>query len=336
MRRPGIRSVSAALGVGFLATGMALAGRAGAAAGHCDSACLDGMVDSYLAALVAHDPSKVPIAADAKFVENTVRMKPGEGLWQTASAVPTTFKIYVPDPVAEQVGFIGVMEESGKPIELGLRLKIRNGEITEAEHLIARNLRPASLKNLETPRPEFSEVVPPSERTPRAQMLKDAYSYYTALVTGNGHAAPFADDCVRRENGMQTTSNTRPAQTPISQSGAAAGGMAQLGSLGCAAQLDTHVFDYITRIEPRRVWIADVRHGLVIGFSQFRQPMKQKFVKIVGVAGVDRVPMNFKAFDLPAAHIFKISGGKIHQIEAMGFTMPYDSPTGWEKNAPVH
>jgi hypothetical protein len=33
---------------------------------------------------------------------------------------------------------------------------------------------------------------------------------------------------------------------------------------------------------------------------------------------------------MPAAHIFKIRGGKIHEIEAMGFTMPYNSKTGWE------
>ncbi len=335
MRRSGTRSLPAALGAGFLVIGVAFLGSASAATQHCNSACLNGMVDSYLAALVAHDPSKVPIAADAEFVENAVRMKPGEGLWQTASAVPTTFKIYVPDPVAEQVGFLGVMEENGKPIELGLRLKIRNGEITEMEHLIARNLRPPSLKNLETPRPAFLEVVPRSERSSHDKMLKIAYSYYTALVTSNGHAAPFADDCVRHENGMQTTSNKVPQTTPISGNHGSPG-MATLGALGCGPQLDTHVMSYITRIAPRRVWIADVQHGLVFGLSQFRQPMKQKFVKIVGVPGVDRIPMNFKAFDLPAAHIFKVSGGQIHEIEAMGFTMPYDSPTGWEKTAQVH
>ncbi|MGH8149163.1 MAG: hypothetical protein ACRETB_04170 [Steroidobacteraceae bacterium] len=326
----------AALSVGFLAIGLTAFGPASAAAKRCDSACLDHLVDSYLAALVAHDPKLVPIAPNAEFVENTVRMRPGEGLWKTATAVPTTFKIYVPDPVAEQVGFIGVMQENGKPIELGLRLEVRHGEITQMEHLIARNLRPASLKNLVTPRREFLELVPKSERSPRAKMLKIGYSYYTALVTGNGKAAPFAADCVRHENGMQTTSNKRPAVTPVSGSGAGAGAMAKLGSLGCAAQASTHTFDYITRIAPRRVWIADVAHGLVFGLSQFRQPMKKKYVNIVGVPGVTRIPMNFKPFDLPAAHIFKISGGKLHDIEAMGFTMPYDSPTGWEKNATVH
>jgi hypothetical protein len=291
-----------------------------AASAKCDRTCLINTVDTYLAAVVAHDPSKVKFSADVKFVENTVPMKPGEGLWKTASALPTTFKIYVPDPVSEEVGFMGVMKESDKPVQLGLRLKIVNGQITEAEHLIARNLSAASLANLETPRPGLLATVPPSERIPRAEMIKIALSYYDALVTGNGKAAPFADDCVRRENGRQTTSNPPPA-TP---------GFATLGAMGCSAQLDTKVFDYIKAIEPRRVEIADPETGLVFGLSQFRQPMEEKSVKIVGVAGVDHVDMNFKPFDLPAAHLFKIRDGKIHEIEAMGFTMPYNSKTGWE------
>jgi hypothetical protein len=41
--------------------------------------------------------------------------------------------------------------------------------------------------------------------------------------------------------------------------------------------------------------------------------------------------MPFAPFDLPAAHIFKIGAdGMVHEIEAMGFTVPYNSPTGWE------
>ena len=46
---------------------------------------------------------------------------------------------------------------------------------------------------------------------------------------------------------------------------------------------------------------------------------------------ITTLPMKFKPFDLPAAHIFKVSGGKIHEIEAMGFMAPYNSKTGWEK-----
>jgi hypothetical protein len=59
--------------------------------------------------------------------------------------------------------------------------------------------------------------------------------------------------------------------------------------------------------------------------------MEQNFVKIVGVPGLEKIDMPFKPFDLPAAHIFKIQGGKFHEIEAMGFMMPYNSKTGWER-----
>jgi hypothetical protein len=34
--------------------------------------------------------------------------------------------------------------------------------------------------------------------------------------------------------------------------------------------------------------------------------------------------------DLEAVEIFKIRGGKIHEIEAGGFVLPYNSKTGWE------
>src|ERR1700733_3990613 len=309
--------------LGLFAAAMSTA----ANAAKCDRACLDKTVDAYLAAMVAHDPSKVALAPDVKFVENTVPMKPGEGLWKTASEGPIAFKIYVPDPVAQQVGFLGVMEEHGKdgdkPVQLGLRLKLKNGKIVEAEHLVARDLRENSLKNLQTPRPGLLATVPPGERVPRQKMLRIAEAFYTAIVDSNGDAAPFADDCLRHENGMQTTGNP-PPKTP---------GFGTMGAMGCHDQLNTRALSCITRIEPRRVEIADSETGLVFGLSQFRQPMEQKFVKIVGVPGVEKVDMNFKPFDLPAAHIFKIQGGNIHEIEAMGFMMPYNSRTGWESEA---
>ena len=287
----------------------------------CDRACLIQTTNLYLAGLVAHDPTIVKWAPSVKFVENTVPLKPGEGLWKTATAIPTTFKIYVPDVVAQQIGFIGMMEENNRPIEIALRLKLADGQVAEAEHIVARDLRETSLVNLVVPRPGLLAVVPPDQRVPRDQMLTIGASYYEALVTADANNASFADDCVRRENGMQTTSNPPPA-TP---------GRGTLGALGCAPQLRTHTFDYIKRIEPRRVWIADPETGLVFGLSQFRHPMEQKVFKIEGVPGVDTSDLsNVKPFDMPAAHIFKIRDGKMHEIEAMGVVIPYNSKTGWE------
>jgi hypothetical protein len=48
------------------------------------------------------------------------------------------------------------------------------------------------------------------------------------------------------------------------------------------------------------------------------------------VPGQEIRKMQFKPFDLPAVHIFKIWGGQIQDIEALGFTAPYMSATGWE------
>src|ERR1700728_286741 len=90
----------------------------------CDRACLIQTTNIYLAGLVAHDPSIVKFSPDLKFVENLIPMKPGEGLWKTATAIPTTFKIYVPDTVSEEICFLGVMVENNRPIELRLTLKI--------------------------------------------------------------------------------------------------------------------------------------------------------------------------------------------------------------------
>lgn len=298
--------------------------------GECSRSCLINMVDAYLLALVKHDPGRVPIADNAKFVENIKAILPGAGLWKTAVEIPASFRIYVPDPVTQQVGFFGVMKaevsvedkQEVKPVLLALRLKLKNGQITEMEHLIARNLRERSLSNLVVPRKGLLASVPGSERMPRDELIRTGATYYDALVGDSGSLAPFADDCVRRENGMQTTKNPPPEKGET--------GIALFGAMGCAEQLDTHVMSYIDDIDNRRVQIADVETGLVFGLSHFRHSMMNKTIKIVGVPGVEERQMNFNAFDLPAAHIFKVTGGKIHEIEAMGFTAPYNSKNGWE------
>ena len=120
-----------------LASGIAQAATKAPATTTCDRDCLKALADSYIAALVAHDPHKVALAADVKIVENAQRIKPGEGLWKTATAGPTDFKILVPDPYSQEVGGMVMMQSDGKPAQLGFRLKIVNGKITEAEHMIA-------------------------------------------------------------------------------------------------------------------------------------------------------------------------------------------------------
>ena len=55
----------------------------------CDRQCLAGFMTTYLEALVGRDASKMPVTKNVKYTENGVRLNLTDGLWQTASAIPT-------------------------------------------------------------------------------------------------------------------------------------------------------------------------------------------------------------------------------------------------------
>jgi hypothetical protein len=299
-----------------------------------DRAALIKLADDYFAALVAHDPRKVPLAPDVRTVENAKPIKPGEGLWKTATSGPTEFRIVVPDTVSQQVGGMVMMESENKPAQVGFRLKVVKGRIAEAEHMIA-TPREQVLGNLQKVRPGIPMEVPYEYRDSRGRLLYIAKSYYDALDLNNGSLAPFAPDCERRENGIRTA----PTGGPVSGSGipgAPARPPGLAGMQDCRSQIDSQTFTYITSIDHRRVEIADELTGLALGFSHFRHAMTEKEYRILNSPDRQISTMSYNPFDLPAMHIFKIWGGQIHEIEAMGFTAPYNSPTGWEPEGGSH
>src|SRR5580658_8340062 len=294
-----------------------------------DRAALLKLADNYLAALVAHDPGKLPIASDVKVVENVTRIKVGEGLWKTAGSPPTAFTIVAADPVTQQVGGLVVMQVDGKASQVGFRLKLVNGKIVEAEHLVVA-MRDPNNPNLQKPRPAIPLEIPDEYADSHGRMIHIAKSYYDALDDNNGHKAPFAPDCERHENGFRTAPFGGP-----SLGGAIPGGQPRppglMGLQDCTSQIDSGTFQYITTIEDRRVEIADTVTGLAIGFSHFHHPMTQKIFAITGNPDRQVSDMtNQKPFDMPAMHIFKIWGGQLHEIEAIGIVVPLNSPTGWE------
>ena len=297
----------------------------------CDRACMIGIVDRYLAALVRHDPAGLPLNHDVKFTENTARLKVGsEGLWVGASELPTGFRIYAIDVDAGEAGFYGVMKERDRPLIIALRLKVVNGQMTEIEHVLARGLRAEAAKNLALPRPEFTTVVPPASRLPRQQMINIADSYFEAIEHANGKLAPFADNCVRRENGMQTTHNAKPVPWPVPLgSKQADDAMAYIGTLSCSDQLDTHVMDFITRLWPRRHEIVDQELGLVLSFPMFQHRGGSGTIKIYHVPDADSLPLGGSSSNMQAGEIFKIDHGRIVAIEAMGVFLPYGTKSGW-------
>ena len=300
----------------------------GAAPTTCDRDCLEALADSYIASLVAHDPGKVPLAADVRIVENARRIKAGEGLWKTTTAGPTEFKIVVPDPYSQEVGGMVMIQSDGKPAQVGFRLKLVSGKIAEAEQMVAAP-RETSMPNLQTVRPAVLMDIPYEYRDSRGRLVHIAKSYYDALDNNNGALAPFAPDCERRENGMRTAPSGGVVGRPAIP-GAPERPPSLVGMQDCTSQINSGTFQYITVIDDRRVEVADEQTGLALGFSHFHHAMTQKEFKIFNDPGREVTKMDYKPFDLPAMHIYKIWGGQIHEIEAMGFVAPYNSPTGWE------
>src|ERR1700733_1778415 len=118
----------------------ALAGTSFAETKHGHRACMMALTDQYLAALVKHDPAGLPLSKGVRFTENTAEIRISDGLWVGESEAPTTFKIYAVDPASNQVGFYGVMKENDCPLIIALRLKVIDGEITEIENILPRNM----------------------------------------------------------------------------------------------------------------------------------------------------------------------------------------------------
>jgi hypothetical protein len=292
-----------------------------------DRQALVSLMEKYLAALAKHDPSMVPLDSNVKLVENTEVTPIGKGLWETATGGPAQFKIFVADSVAQQIGFMGVIEENHKPTIASIRLKVVDGKITEIDHLVVHAMDTMPLNpNMAQVRPGLLQPVKPEERMPREEMLKIANSYYEALVNDNGKLAPFADESQRRENGGITANDQ--TQTPEE---AAKDDFSVFRKMTCSDQLSTGVMSYITDINRRRILAVDEKLGLVFAYSIFVHNGEPKVMKIKGVPGITERPNKWGPFDLPACHIFKIRGGKIYEIEAIGYIAKHGVKNGWEK-----
>lgn len=59
--------------------------------------------------------------------------------------------------------------------------------------------------------------------------------------------------------------------------------------------------------------------------SHFEHDFDKQEFDLFGVPPFDSRHIDYSAFDMPAIHIYKVWGGAIHEIEALGIVMPYQS-----------
>jgi hypothetical protein len=277
----------------------------------------------YLEALVKHDPAGLKTTRNVKYTENGVRLTLGDGLWQTASAMPT-YRVDVIDEHTQQVGLLGRILEGGNNNWYAVRLKVEPGRrISQIETLVARNLSagagPAGARKSPTePHPLMMKEIPTGKRDSRTTLIEAGNAYFQGLdQDDSGAHVPFSPDCQRRENGGIMAND--PDAPPAS-----------MQHRGCKEQFDTGFSVIVTSIRERRFDIADPVTGIAFGWGYFdHNGSVAKFSRTPDHQLVDVDPMFRQPFSFYIAEAFKVMDGKIRQIEAVLTTVPYQMESGW-------
>lgn len=233
----------------------------------CDRACLKGMLDQYLNAVVQHNPAGVPLSAGYRETENSMVRRPGMGVWQSAKALGKLQRRYF-DTESGQTGYFGTLEEETGTAVVTVRLKVEDRKIAEAEWFLARkgdagigtgagaqaNAAFHDPDNL-IAHPPAERVVPKAERLSRADMVAITNSYFDGLTAHDGTLIIAHPGCIRLENGFLTT------QRPVS--GGPEGTTSDCTSKGAMAN--------IYAVTARRYPIVDEEAGVVLGLGVFER-----------------------------------------------------------------
>ncbi|MBK6674837.1 MAG: hypothetical protein IPG49_15780 [Proteobacteria bacterium] len=282
----------------------------------CDRACLYRVLDQYLAGLKARDTRKVAWAARVKNTENNVELRVGDGLWGTITALDA-YEMRLADPQTGSVAIFGVVQETTERSPYATRLKVVDGTIAEVETIVVRPsdagipFVTADIK----PLPVWDEILTPALRSPRQKMIDLADGYFDTLQLNDGTLrTEFADDCNRREDGMQSTNNVHAVLDPISK-------------WGCADQFRLGQYRYDDRLRDRRYLAVDEERGIVLAGGFIDHEGRLGDFKLTD--GTTKSPIFRRPHSFVLLEAFKIRGGKIQQIEAVFITVPYNMPSPW-------
>lgn len=284
----------------FALTFALLAFTASASAGTCDRGCLGGFVTQYLTAMVAHQPKKLHVAKNVRVTEDTVETKLGQSeLWKNASAL-SPYRLDFLDTRQGVAATFTIVQESGMPVMLMLRLKVADGKITEVETQATHNKAEGAIFKPEAlTAPSAAMLARPNEadRNSRDDLIKIAEHYPAGLKAGSFIKvdAPFADDAYRFENGNLMAG---PGCTFMP---------------GCE-HIKTQRVPTLAALT-YRVAAVDEDQGIVLLNMNFGPGSTRTAGDIL---------MVWEAF--------KIYGGKIHAVEAFMKNMPEGARSGWDSS----
>ena len=237
-------------------------------ANDCDRACLKTTLDQYLNAVIKHDPAAAPLLNGFRQTENATVAKLGTGLWKTATALGKLQRRYF-DATSGQAAYFGLLEESGAPAVVTLRLKVDNRKISEAEWVISRKGDPGlngpaggnvfDTDNL-IANPPPDKPAAKDARMSREEMIGVTNSYFDGITTHDGSIIQAHAGCIRIENGV----------TMAGRGAAPRGGGGPGTVRDCTSGLETI---NIQNVAARRFPVVDEEAGVVLAMAVFiRKP----------------------------------------------------------------
>jgi len=174
----------------------------------CDRECLRGKVTQLLSAFVKHDVRSLPVADTLRVTEDAVEKPLAKvGLVGTV----TRLRGFRQDIIDERAGVAGadvVVEETGAPVLLVVRLKVVADKITEIELVATRGRAEGLIFNIDglsAPSAVMNYAPLPEQLSTRDQAVEAAMHYPQGLNAAKTFAAvnaPFASDAYRYENGQ--------------------------------------------------------------------------------------------------------------------------------------
>lgn len=243
-----------------------LAGGAPAGNAGCARACLAGVADTLLASIVAHDASRLPLAAGYAATENLVPSTPAMmTAWRTITAIKA--RRYTIDSTSQQL-FVAasVAEQTGSALLYG-RIALASGRIREIELYINRAqaeggsmFDPDGMTRLP---PVWQATVAPARRPSRADLLAVGRSLFDPSLT-----PPPADPaCVIVETG-RVARLTGEMQASVTQSVPTAAPSGR--SARTLAKVSCEIVAHRPKDPAARVTIVDEEQGEVVSLAQIR------------------------------------------------------------------
>jgi len=202
-----LRSCAGAMASSLVAILMTGFTTTASAADNCDRSCLTGLLTQYIDALVAKDPARLQIPANAKVTEDSRAIKLGDGIWKTVTGKGTFRQDYL--DVRKQVAASHVALMEGQTHALySVLLHVKDRKIEGVETLVQRIAPGGRFQPTELNKPVkgMGDDVPRGKRDSRQSMIKTALTYTEGLRVGSfiDAGTPFAPETYRVENGVIT------------------------------------------------------------------------------------------------------------------------------------